>query len=41
MNQLKSQLKELDHERQMLSLYSKREMDNDTTSTIISIINSL
>ena len=41
MNQLKEQIKDLDQERQMLSSYSKREMDNDTTSTIVSLINSL
>ena len=41
MMELKDQIKKLDQERQMLSLYSKREMDNDTTSTIVSIINNI
>ncbi|MBR3211295.1 MAG: hypothetical protein IKF71_05120 [Bacilli bacterium] len=41
MTKLKDQVKDLDQERQVLSLYSKREMDNDTTSTIVSIINNL
>lgn len=36
---LKDKIKELDQENQILSLYSKREMDNDTTSSLISIIN--
>ncbi len=38
---LKDEITELEQERQVLSLYSKREMDNDTTSTIVSIINNL
>ena len=41
MTKLKEQVAALDQERQVLGLYSKREMDNDTTSTIVSIINNL
>ena len=41
MTKLKDDIKDLEQERQILSLYSKREMDNDTTSTIVSIINNL
>ncbi len=39
--QIQDELRTLEGENQILSLYSKREMDNDATSSIISIINTL
>ncbi len=38
---LKEEIKNLEQESQLLSQYSEREMEDETTSTILSMINSI
>ena len=40
-NQLKDEIKILDKEAQLLSQYSEREMEDETTTTILTMINNL